>query len=117
MVVLVAALAMISCAGNNNKKAAKCETATCCEQCDGACETKAECTEATMWCAKAECTKACDKACDKAECKKGECKKGDCHKGECHKGECKKAEGCKSECNKPAEGCQKSEGCQGGCQK
>ena len=94
VVVLVAALAMISCAGNNNKKATKCEAATC-EQCDATCDTKAECAEATKCCDKAECTKSCDKGECKGDCSKGECKgdcKGDCNKEECHKGDCKKGE-------------------------
>lgn len=41
LVVLVAAVAMVSCAGNNNKKANACDPAAC-EQC---CEKPAECTE------------------------------------------------------------------------
>ena len=39
LVVLVAAVAMVSCAGNNNKKSNTCEPAAC-EQC---CEKPAEC--------------------------------------------------------------------------
>ena len=74
LVVLVAALAMVSCAGNNNKKKCDkvCEPVTC-EQCEkaAACD---KCPEAAPACDKATCDKCpeatCEKKCDKAECNK-----------------------------------------------
>ena len=75
MVVLVAAIAMVGCAGNNNKKkSATCEKAVC-EQCE-----KAAACEKAVECQKAE----CQGECDKADCRGGECKSGEC-KSDCGK--------------------------------
>lgn len=105
-VVVLAAVAMVSCGGNANKSKECADHACteCCgeeqctkpieEQCD-ACKAKtaaaaceqacAECEQATDACCekKAECEKACEQACEKA----GEACKKACEKA----GECKKA--------------------------
>ncbi len=43
LVVLVAAVAMVSCIGNNNKKSNACEPAACEQCCEQSCEKPAEC--------------------------------------------------------------------------
>lgn len=52
-VIVLAAVAMVGCAGNPNKKAAEVEVvaaeAQCCEKCDST-----ECADCTQECAKAE---------------------------------------------------------------
>lgn len=73
-VIVLAAVAMVGCCGNQNKKAA--EGAAACEQCENA----AECNEQKACCEEADSTKCCEK-CEKAEaCKEeGKCC-GDCEK-------------------------------------
>lgn len=82
-VVVLAAVAMVGCAGNSNKKAAEAQAgetvieAAACDKCEGECTGKCE-----------ECTEKCDK-CEKcAECKKEgaeKCEKACAEKKECCK--------------------------------
>ncbi len=96
--MLVAAVAMVSCAGNNSKKSSACKAE--CEQCVEAaqCPTKACAGEAK--CEKACCGEAkCEKSCEKACCGDAKCEKS-CDKA------CDKACG-EKKCNKSADCCAK----------
>lgn len=115
-VVVLAAVAMVSCGGNANKSKECADHACteCCgegqctkpieEQCD-ACKAKTAAAACEQACA--ECEQAADACCEK----KAECEKACCEK----KAECEKAgEACKQACEKA---CEKAGACKQACEK
>lgn len=79
LMVIVAALAMVGCCGNNGKKAAVCEAAvtqTVEAAPEAACETVVECTDTcdSVACDKCEKSENCEQKCSQGACEqKAEC--------------------------------------------